>query len=63
MGGEKVSVAWCQLIGMLQVFGWRGSQYSWTEMLCNRRNSNLFDRKTQENTHTRKVGERKEVLD
>ena len=45
---------------------WEGgecsSQCSWTEMLCDRRNSNLCDNKTQGNTHMSKVGRMKESI-
>jgi len=39
-----------------------GSQCSWTETLHDRRNSNLCDSETQENTHMKEVGGRKERI-
>jgi hypothetical protein len=45
---------------------WEGgecsSQCSWTEMLCDRKNSNRCDSKTQGNTCMSKVGRRKESI-
>jgi hypothetical protein len=39
-----------------------GSQYSWVETLHDQRNSKLCDSETQENSHMRKVGGRKESI-
>ena len=52
---------WCQPIGLLQVVGIEGMKVvsaTWTEMLCDRRNSNRCDSETQD-THISKVGGRK----
>jgi len=39
-----------------------GGQCSWTETLCDRRNSNLCDSETQENTYLSEVRGRKERI-
>ena len=60
MGGE-VSVVLCQPIGLMQVGGTEGSvvvSVTWTETLCDRRNSNRHDSEKQ-NTQISKVGGRK----
>ena len=65
MGSENVSVVWCQPIGLLQSGWMEGSivvKCSWTETLCDRRNSDLCDSETQENTHMSDVGGRNESI-
>jgi hypothetical protein len=55
----KVSVAWCQPMVLMQVVGWEGNVVLgavWRQLLCDRRNSNWCDSKTQENNHMNKVG-------
>jgi len=65
VGSKNVSVVWCQPIGFLQS-GWMegsiGVKCSWTETLCDRRNSSLCGSETQENTHMSDVGGRNERI-
>jgi hypothetical protein len=62
-GQCKVSLVWCQPIGLMQVVGMEGRvvvSAVWTEMLRDKRNSDQCDTKTQDNTHMSKVMKRKE---
>ena len=65
VGSENVSVAWCQPIGLLQSVWMEGSivvKCSWTETLCDQRNSSLCGSDIQENTHVSDVGGRTESI-
>ena len=65
MGNGNVSVVWCQPIGLLQSDWMEGSivvKCSWTETLCDRRNSSLCGSEKQENTHMSDVGGRNESI-
>jgi len=65
VGSENVSVVWCQPIGLLQSGLMEGSvvvKCSWTETLCDQRNSSLCGSETQKNTDMSDVGGRNEGI-